>query len=131
MKLIHIGYVVPNIESYRANSFLEGISEPVYDPIQKAKVCLLEVGWGQDIALELIEPVEPDSKVWNFLQKTGGGLHHLCFEVDSLVKAEEMVKAKRMIRILGPVAAAAFGGRRVAFYYGKNKEIVEFLETEG
>lgn len=127
--MIHIGYVVSSIESYLAGSFLKG-AEPVYDPVQKARVCLLEVGRGQDVTLELIEPTERDSRVQNFLDKTGGGLHHLCFEVDSLAEVEAMAKERRMIRILGPVPAAAFGGRQVAFYYGRNKEILEFLETK-
>jgi hypothetical protein len=99
----------------------------VYDPIQKARICLVDVGWGRDIMLELIEPADAHSTVANFLQKTGGGLHHLCFEVASKDEVQALAKRMRMLPILGPVPAAAFAGRQVMFYFTKGREVIEFL----
>jgi hypothetical protein len=40
-----------------------------------------------DMQLELIQPVSGESIYTEFLDRTGGGLHHLCWEVDDLDKA--------------------------------------------
>ena len=40
-----------------------------------------------DMQLEVIQPVEGESIYTEFLERTGGGLHHLCWEVDDLDKA--------------------------------------------
>jgi hypothetical protein len=40
-----------------------------------------------DMQLELIQPVSGESIYTEFLERTGGGLHHLCWEVDDLDKA--------------------------------------------
>ncbi len=52
------------------------------DPIQKVKVAFLSTnsGGGQ---VELVEPAGEGSPVSRFLA-LGGGLHHLCYEVDDL-----------------------------------------------
>ncbi|MGE0823366.1 MAG: methylmalonyl-CoA epimerase [Candidatus Binatia bacterium] len=51
---------------------------------QGVKAALLPVGESE---IELLEPITPDSGVARFLEKKGGGLHHLCFETDN-VEAE-------------------------------------------
>ena len=128
MKLAHIGYVVESIDNYLAKSFLRSSTQPVHDPVQKSRVCFVDIGRGDEVLLELIEPAEPDSAVANFIDTTGGGLHHLCFEVEDLAEAENTATRERMIPVLGPCPATAFGGRRVVFYYSRNHEIIEFLE---
>jgi hypothetical protein len=45
-----------------------------------------------EMQLELIQPVAGDSIYSEFLASTGGGLHHLCWEVDDLDAA--LVRAK-------------------------------------
>ena len=42
-----------------------------------------------DMQLELIQPVKGESIYTDFLDRTGGGLHHLCWEVDDLDAALE------------------------------------------
>jgi methylmalonyl-CoA/ethylmalonyl-CoA epimerase len=39
---------------------------------------------GGDGEIELIAPLSDDSGVAKYLAKTGGGLHHLCLEVDDI-----------------------------------------------
>jgi hypothetical protein len=46
-----------------------------------AHVSMAYVG---DMQLELIQPVTGESIYSDFLDRTGGGLHHLCWEVDDL-----------------------------------------------
>ena len=33
--------------------------------------------------LELIEPINNKSTTYNYLKKTGGGYHHICFEIET------------------------------------------------
>ena len=99
MKLTHIGYVVKNIDDYLTNSFLKAVSPPVYDPVQKSKICFVDVGWDDEVLLELLEPSDSSSPVANFLQKTGGGLHHLCFEVKDITEAEDIARKSRMVPV--------------------------------
>jgi len=93
LKLHHIGIVVSNIQKSlgEIGNFLQfdTISEPALIGSQKVNVCFLKTG---DCHLEFIEPAEKDSPISNFVEK-GGGLHHLCFEVEDIhVTLDKMIK---------------------------------------
>ncbi len=45
-------------------------------------------------AIELIEPMEGAGPVQKYLDKKGGGLHHLCFRSDDLIADRDRLKAK-------------------------------------
>jgi methylmalonyl-CoA epimerase len=47
-----------------------------------------------DITLELFQPVSPGSAFGTFLKETGGGLHHISFLTDDIVKDIANIKAK-------------------------------------
>ena len=55
---------------------------------QKVNVCFLK---SSDVYIELIEPIDDDSPVKS-MAESGGGFHHLCFEVDDIF--EEIKKAE-------------------------------------
>jgi hypothetical protein len=46
--------------------------------------CDISLSYAGDVQLELIQPVTGESIYTEFLSRTGGGLHHLCFEVNDL-----------------------------------------------
>ena len=95
-KLHHIGLVVPSISEFAEvfrNLGLNEMTQPEPDPIQRVSASFIAAGKGQDIYIELLEPMGDDSPITNFLKKTGGGLHHLCFEVDDIEgMGNELVK---------------------------------------
>lgn len=124
MKVHHIGYVVRSIEA--AAGALPGLRlvDKVFDPIQQAELALYAL---DNINIEFICPSGEQSFTWRFLDKTGGGYHHLCYEADSLEAVDREIRAHRMVKVLGPVPAVLFGGRQVVFAYSRNKDIVEFL----
>ena len=131
LTLHHIGVVVHRIaeglELYRALRFC--VTTPVFtDPIQRVRVQFINPG--ADTLIELIEPLQPDSPVSNFLSKRGPGLHHLCYLVDNINRACECVREQGGIVTCEPVAAVAFQGKRIAFAYWHGS-IIEFLEREG
>lgn len=124
MKVHHIGYVVRSIEA--AAGALPGLRlvDKVFDPIQQAELALYAL---DNIHIEFICPAGEQSFTWRFLDKTGGGYHHLCYEANSLEAVDRDIRAHRMVKVLGPVPAVLFGGRQVVFAYSRNKDIVEFL----
>lgn len=124
MKVHHIGYVVRSIDS--AAAALPGLTlvDRVFDPVQNADLALYAL---ENIHIEFICPRDERAFTWRFLDKTGGGYHHLCYEVPGLDAIEPILREQRMIKVLGPVPAVLFGGRQVLFAYSRNKEIVEFL----
>jgi methylmalonyl-CoA/ethylmalonyl-CoA epimerase len=52
--------------------------------------------------IELVEPAGEDSPVFAFL-KQGGGLHHLCYEVDDLELQIQQMRASRSVLAKPPV----------------------------
>ena len=113
MKLHHIGIVVKNIqESFgELTQFLDfkETSVPVGVKSQKVNVCFLKTS---DVYIELIEPVENDSPVKIF-SESGGGFHHLCFEVENIFEEVENMKNKGARVIVEPTIG--FEDRLIAF----------------
>ena len=126
--LNHIGIVVNDIQKYLSNSIYEQADTMVYDPVQKADIALIKKK-GQP-AVELIQPKSEQAATYNFLKKTNGGLHHLCYEVPNLDTAFSILEQQRIKLVFGPVPAVLFSGSPVLFGYNRNREIIEFLITE-
>ena len=99
----------------------------VHDPAQKVRVTFLKSANSADPLFELIEPASEDSPVTAAVKK-GGGLHHVCYVVDSL--DEQLVRSQEQGAILvrRPIPAIAFGGRKIAWVYTRNKLLIEYLE---
>lgn len=83
-KIHHIGIVVRNLEEAYA-FYRETLGLPLNKVAtiedQGVKAALLPVGESE---LELLEPITTDSGVAKFLERKGGGLHHICFETDNI-----------------------------------------------
>jgi methylmalonyl-CoA/ethylmalonyl-CoA epimerase len=130
-KMHHIGYVVASIqESGRSFALSLGATwdgSIIFDPIQKVRVTFLQGHCSTDPLVELVEPGGPESPVTRFVER-GGGLHHLCYEVEDLESHLAFCKSVGTIIIRPPVPAVAFGGRRIAWAVTKKKLLVEFLE---
>jgi len=131
-RLHHIGFVVASIAD-AAPGFVESLQGAwdgriFHDPNQVVRVTFLRIQNGETPLLELVEPAGEASPVIPFLKK-GGGLHHVCYEVASLEDQLAFSRAKGGIITRSPMPAVAFGGRRIAWVYTKNKLLVEYLEA--
>ena len=132
MKLHHIGIVVPKInESIGeiANYIkFETISTTIPVQSQKVNICFLKIG---EPFLELIEPVEKDSPVYDFA-KNGGGIHHLCFEVNDIHDELASMEKKGATILVKPVIG--FDNRLIAFVDLNMKNtkcgLIELLESK-
>jgi methylmalonyl-CoA/ethylmalonyl-CoA epimerase len=132
MRLHHIAYVCKNVEAKaRLLGDLLGCKSPgkaVIDKEQGVRILFLDLGGG--VTLELLEPYGNNSPVQKHLDK-GGGLYHLCFEVDELEKAlEHIQKDNKAMVVKGPTPAAAIEGGRVAFVVTAEKDLIEFVESK-
>jgi methylmalonyl-CoA/ethylmalonyl-CoA epimerase len=129
--LHHVGYVVPSIadsiDRWQQAVLPVSISEAFDDAIQRARVIFLDLPPDGTVKLELVEPVGPDSPVAGFDQK-GGGLHHVCFEVDDIEQQIGKMKLLKAMLIRHPQPAVAFRGRRIAWMRTRDKLLVEYLE---
>lgn len=125
MKAVHhIGYVVRSLEAFRQTLPPLTVIKTVEDPLQRAKLELLGLEGGS--AIELIEPLDTESFTWNFLQKHGEGMHHVCYEGYSIEELDAMFRERRMMKLRGPLHAVLFD-REVIFAVTRSRSIVEFL----
>jgi methylmalonyl-CoA/ethylmalonyl-CoA epimerase len=114
-KIDHVGVAVPSIDSalqiYRALGLAEEKREVV--PGQKVTVAFLPVG---ESRVELLEPTSADSPVARFLDKRGGGIHHVCFAVEDLEDALADL-SNRGFRLIHRSPVPGADGKRVAFLH--------------
>lgn len=128
----HVGYAVADIESY-LEDFMRplfspvSVSEPVEDPIQRVRVCFVEMQGGT--VIELVAPLGDDSPLKPFIGSKRGGLYHLCYEVQDLDEAIALYRSKRCMPLGKPVPAAAFNGRRILFLMTPQRDLIELLEA--
>lgn len=94
-------------------------------PSQKATVVFIPVG---DSEVELVRPTSEDTGVAKFLAERGGGMHHLCFEVDDIEGMLEDLKAKG-VRLINETPLE-LPGRKMAFIHPKSSGgvLVELYE---
>ena len=140
LKLHHVGLVAQSIseltELFR-DLGLTDVTQPETDPIQKVAASFVAASKGQDIYIELLEPLGDDSPITNFLKEGGGGLHHLCFEVDDIdaIASELMQKGFQMV--CPPVECTGYDktfrrehaqASKIAFFLLPNKILIELLQ---
>ncbi len=128
-KINHVAVVVGDIdESLKFWRDAMGIelhkTEDV--PSQKSMVAFLPVGESE---VELVKPTSEDSGVAKFLAERGGGMHHLCFEVDNIVEMMAELKAKG-VRLINE-EPNVLPGRKMAFVHPKSTGgvLVELYEV--
>ncbi|MHB0953674.1 MAG: methylmalonyl-CoA epimerase [Allorhizobium sp.] len=95
----HVAIAVPDLAaataSYR-DTLGARVSEPQPLPEHGVTVVFVEL---PNTKIELLEPLGADSPIAAFLAKNpGGGMHHICYEVDDIIAARDRL---------------ASGGRRV------------------
>jgi methylmalonyl-CoA/ethylmalonyl-CoA epimerase len=129
----HVGFVVPAIlpvvAQFGASFGVEWDRNVFHDPLQAVRVAFLNSKLSAHPSIELVEPAGSDSPVHQFLQR-GGGLHHICYEVDSLDIQLERSRRLGELVVRSPLPAIAFNNRRIAWVYTTNKLLLEFLERE-
>jgi methylmalonyl-CoA/ethylmalonyl-CoA epimerase len=130
-RLHHFGYIVADVDSamplWEASLGARRVSATIHDPLQKVYVAFLQPSSGDGVQVELVAPAGEGSPVAKALAR-GGGLHHVCYEVDDLGAHLAEMTARKAVVIRPPKPAAAFSGRRIAWVVTRERLVMEFLE---
>lgn len=134
MRLDHIGFVVKDIEKFKdyyMKTFgARPLSDVIDEPAHGVKIMFLETGYGDMPMVELITPSKNNSKVSSFLEKTGGGIHHLAYEVPEINEAIEHFKSLGSIIIGDIVPGAGHNNTPTVWLYTTEKNLVELIQAQ-
>jgi len=94
MKIKHLGIATKEIDEalkfWQDALGLENIHTETVEE-QKVRVAMLPIG---ETNIELLEPTSDDSPIAKFLEKRGGGIHHIAVEVENIEESLAKLKAK-------------------------------------
>jgi methylmalonyl-CoA/ethylmalonyl-CoA epimerase len=100
-RLNHIAIAVPDLAAATAvyrDTLGAKVSEPQALPEHGVTVVFIDLG---NTKVELLEPLGENSTIAGFVAKNpGGGMHHVCYEVDDIIAARERLVASGA-RVLG------------------------------
>jgi methylmalonyl-CoA/ethylmalonyl-CoA epimerase len=128
-KVNHIAIVVPDLDT-SMRFWVDGLGlEFAYKEhvlSQGVDVAFLAVG---DSKIELLQPTDNESGVARYLEKSGSGMHHICFEVDNIEVALAKLKASD-VQLINENPVLGSDGRKFAFIHPKsaNGVLVELYE---
>lgn len=127
--LHHVAIAVPSLQEARglyegALGLAAGEVEPV--PSQGVNVLVLQAGTQR---IELVEPAAPDSPISRFLERRGGGIHHLAWRVDSVARSIAALR-ERGVRLIDDSPQPGSHGTMVAFVHpaGTGGVLMEIVE---
>ena len=135
MKIDHICFAVKDIDegiAYWEKIFgYQQMTRIVVNSLQKVKVSFLSKK--ESLTIKLIEPLEDNKSLVNFVN-LGGGFHHLCFRCENMEKELGDLKEKGLITLVPPQPGEAFNNHNIAFVlarYGLNIEVIDTDEKAG
>ncbi len=116
MKISHLGIATKGIDEalkfWQDALGLENVhAETVED--QKVRVAMLPIG---ETRIELLEATSDDSPIAKFLEKRGGGIHHIAVEVENIEQSLAKLKANGA-RLIDEQPRAGAEGCLVAFVH--------------
>ena len=133
-RLHHLGIAVRSIseiaEGFHRSMFLQWDRRVIHDPIQQVNVSFFVPVDSSAPQFELVEAAGKASPVSAFLDK-GGGLHHLCYEIQGLDRALGEAREAGFVVLRHPAPAVAFEGRRIAWLGSRWRLTIELLERCG
>ncbi|MFN9786766.1 MAG: methylmalonyl-CoA epimerase [Planctomycetia bacterium] len=115
--LHHVAIVVPSIEGARGTYGTLGLAAGEVEHVADQRVNVLVLMAGAQ-RIELVEPASPDSPVTKFLEKSGGGLHHLAWQVEDCAAAVRELVA-RGVRMIDEAPRPGAHGTTIAFVHPK------------
>lgn len=130
MKINHLGIATNEIQEalrfWQDALGLEHIHTEVVEE-QKVRVAMLPIG---ESRIELLEPTAEDSPISKFLEKRGGGLHHIAVEVENIATALQKLKDAGM-QLIDETPRVGAEGCLVAFVHPKsaNGVLLELVQN--
>jgi len=129
-KIEHIGIAVRNLE-LGIKKYEEILQTPCYkiETVEKESVrtAFFKVG---ESKIELIEALNSEGPIYNFIEKRGEGMHHIAYEVENL--KEEMKRFKNEgFRLLNEEPKRGADNKWVCFIHPKdsNGVLTELVQS--
>ena len=131
MTVDHICFALKNLQegiSYWSEVFGYGqFTEVVENKLQKVKVVFLSKQGS--VMVKLIEPVEGNLSLINFVNR-GGGFHHICFRCENLQETMADLNLKGLLTLVAPQPGEAFNNHKIAFLLARNGLNIELIDTD-
>ncbi len=130
MKINHLGIATKGINDalkFWSDALgLENVHTEVVED-QKVRVAMLPIG---ESRVELLEPTSDDSPISKFLEKRGGGIHHIAVEVDDIEASLAKLKSQGM-RLIDEKPRIGAEGCLVAFVHpgASGGVLLELVQT--
>ena len=130
IKINHIAVVVQDVET-ALHFWQTALGLPLHhtehNENEAVDIAFLPVGEGE---IELIAPFTEDSGVAKYLAKTGGGMHHLCLEVENIEASMARLR-KHGVELINETPRARSDGTRYAFVHPRSTGgvLVELYEV--
>ncbi len=123
--LDHVAIAVPSIED----------AAPLYERVTGSRCSPVETLPAQGVrvafvgALELLEPLAPDTTVGRFLERGGPGLHHVAYRVEDLAAELERLR-NQGVELIDTEPREGARGHLVAFVHPRStgKVLVEMVQ---
>ncbi len=131
MVIDHICFAVKNTGeavTYWNNVFgYERMTGTVVNTLQKVKVTFLKKEGS--IMVKLIEPLEENRSLQNFVNRDGG-FHHICFRCSDMKNKIEELTGKGLRLLVSPQPGEAFNNNDIAFLLARFNMNVELIDTD-
>lgn len=131
MVVDHICFAVKNTAEATAwwkNVFgYEQMTETVVNTSQKVRVTFLKKEGS--IIVKLIEPLDDNRSLQNFVNRDGG-FHHLCFRCSDINEKVGELTGKGLRLLVAPEPGEAFNNNDIAFLMGRFNMNIELIDTE-
>ena len=131
MTIDHICFAVRNLKEgidYWNNVFgYRQMTEIITNSLQKVKVTFLQKEGS--ILIKLIEPLETNQSLVNFVNR-GGGFHHICFRCSDMNGKIDELTSKGLLKLVPPQPGEAFNNHNIAFLLGKYGMNIELIDTD-
>ena len=131
MKINHLGIATKGIDEalkfWEDALGLENVHTEIVED-QKVRVAMLPIG---ESRIELLEPTSEDSPITKFLEKRGGGIHHIAVEVEDINAA--LMKLKQQgARLIDESPRIGAEGCLVAFVHpsSANGVLLELVQSD-
>lgn len=128
LKVHHYGLATDNLERSMETMRTLGyhVGSITFDAIQKVRVAF--ASRDDEATIELVCDADENGPTRRFLAQVGGGLYHICYEVDSIEEAIKTLREKGFLLRHAPVPAVACGGRKIAWMYNRTIGLIELVE---
>lgn len=131
IKINHIAVVVADMDK-ALGFWRDALGLPLehteHNEGEGVEIAFLPVGEGE---VELLQPLSADSGVGKYLAKTGGGMHHLCLEVENIEAAMAQLTANGA-ELINETPKTRPDGRRYCFVHPRSTGgvLLELYETK-